>query len=419
MRGAGSLGLLALAVCGLAGGMAWAQAPAAAPAAAPAVATTTAPAGTPAALPLPACEARGPTQRPLDYPSVQRLADGRVRVRLCAPAAPSPRLVSADITGLPMGFDGRPAGLAMALDAQGYWSADTPAALPPGSYRYGFSIGGVTLPDPQASHHSELAQGLRSVLEVPGGNDGLEDWRADVPHGQVSVLEYAAPRLGGVRRAHVYTPPGYDRDAGARYPLLVLVHGYGDSDQSWTSIGQAHRILDNLIARGLARPMIVVMPFAHTPQRDPQPMMPNTDFGDDLHQVLLPLVESRWRTLATPAGRAMVGLSMGGFHTLNFGLPRPDVFGAVGVFSIGVGTTAEAAQAWRQRHAEGLKQRAASGGLVFYAYGRSDFIYGMAAPTRQLLDELGIHHTWHETEGGHSWDNWRRYLAAIAPLLFR
>jgi enterochelin esterase-like enzyme len=379
----------------------------------PAVSQQPAPAAT-------ACEQRAPNQRPLQYRSVEPLADGRVSFRLCAPASSAASLVSPDLESVPGGFDGKPAGLAMARDAQGFWQVSTPTAVPAGRWRYGFQIDGMVLPDPQGSQHSELARGVRSVFDMAGAGDDPAAWRPGIPHGQVATIEYVSLLPGVVRRAHVYTPPGYEAGGSQRYPVLYLVHGYGDSDDSWTSIGLAHRILDALIASGKARPMIVVMPNGHTPDRAEVASMNNTDFGDDLHQVLIPLVDGRFRTLKTAKQRAMAGLSMGGMHTLNFGLPRPDVFGAIGVFSMGAGVGAPAAlDDYRQRHAQGLKQRARQAGLVFYAYGKTDFIYALAAPTRQLLDEFKIRHTWYETEGGHTWANWRHYLAALAPQLFR
>jgi len=379
----------------------------------PAVAQQPAPAA-------PVCEQRAPNQRPLQYRSVAPLADGRVSFRLCAPATAAVRLVSPDLESVPGGFDGKPAGLAMARDAQGFWQVSTPSAVPAGRWRYAFQIDGIAMPDPQATQHSELAHGLRSVFDIAGAAHDPANWQPGIPHGQVATIEYASALHGAVRRAHVYTPPGYEAGGSQRYPVLYLVHGYGDSDDSWTSIGLAHRILDALIASGKARPMIVVMPNGHTPDRAEVASMNNTDFGDDLRQTLIPLVDGRYRTLAQARQRAMAGLSMGGMHTLNFGLPRPDVFGAIGVFSMGAGVGAPTAlDDYRQRHAQGLAQRAEQGGLVFYAYGKSDFIYALAAPTRQLLDEFKIRHTWYETEGGHTWANWRQYLAELAPRLFR
>jgi enterochelin esterase family protein len=208
---------------------------------------------------------------------------------------------------------------------------------------------------------------------------------------------------------------------GARYPVLYLVHGAGDSDDSWTSEGHAHYIIDNLIAAGKARPMIVVMPFGHTPERANADMLRNSDFGDDLHKDLIPFVEANYRTLNETATRAMAGLSMGGAHTIQFGLPRSDRFGYIGIFSMGLFDSASVAS-YESRNAAALKRGAAGPQafkLVYYAIGKDDFLYRTVAPTRAVLDRAGIKYMYHESAGGHTWTNWRDYLADLAPRLFR
>src|SRR5690606_3946026 len=138
----------------------------------------------------------------------------------------------------------------------------------------------------------------------PGPEGAFQAWQAEVPHGVVSEIEYWSEAIGAKRRAHVYTPPGYMKD-GKSYPVLYLVHGAGDSDDSWTSVGRAHNILDNLIAAGKAEPMIVVMPAGHTPARPGADILDNTDFGDDLTGSLIPYVDGNFRTLADADHRAM------------------------------------------------------------------------------------------------------------------
>lgn len=364
------------------------------------------------------CDGRSAQQWMMFYDSVTVQADRRVSFRLCAPTAAVVKLSSSEIDGVPTGFDGKPPGLPMAKDEQGFWAATTPRPLAGGAYRYAFNIDGVDMPDPQSTALSLTYRGARSVLEVPGPESAFHSLQPGVPQGLVSVMSYDSSTLGTRRRAHVYTPPGYEGSGNRRYPVLYLVHGAGDSDDSWTSIGQAHHILDNLIAAGKAKPMIVVMPFGHTPDRPGVDRFNNTDFGDDLVKDLMPEVERRFRTEPTAARRAMAGLSMGGAHTLNFGLPRPDLFGAVGVFSIGL-QAGDNASAYAARHAEALKRRAASNSVVFYAFGKEDFLYAMAEPTRRMLGEHGIAYTYRETGGGHTWVNWRAYLNEFVPLLFR
>lgn len=370
------------------------------------------------AAPPPACEARSPMQRRLEYPSVELSADQRLTFRLCAPASTAVKVTSSELADVPTGFDGKPAGLPMTKDAQGYWSATTPHPVAAGNYRFAFNIDGVDLPDPQGVQFSRDFRGVRSVVEVPGTATAFQAYRADVPHGVVSTIDYPSSTLGAVRRAHVYTPPGYEGPGDRRYPVLYLVHGAGDSDDSWTSAGHANYILDNLIAAGQAKPMIIVMPFGHTPDRAGVDRMVNTDFGSDLISDLIPYVDTHFRTRAKPVDRAMAGLSMGGAHTLNFGLPHPEIFGSIGVFSIGL-TAGEPAAAYVARNDAALKQRAAAHSLVFYAFGKDDFLFAMAAPTRKILDDYKIAYSYRESDGGHTWVNWRVYLNEFAPLLFR
>ena len=189
----------------------------------------------------------------------------RLTFRLCAPEATTALVTSTDYApAIPMGFGGAPPGLAMTKDTSGLWSATTSVPIAAGTYRYNFRVNGARVPDPQATRFSHERVGTNSILEVPGAEGAFQAFDAKIPHGAVSAIEYWSTTPGAKRRAHVYTPPGYMRSA-TRYPVLYLVHGAGDSDDSWTSVGHANYILDNLIAGGKAKPMIVVMPFGHTP----------------------------------------------------------------------------------------------------------------------------------------------------------
>lgn len=364
------------------------------------------------------CEERTFFQPPLEYKSVEVLPDGRVTFRLCAKTASNVVVLPQEMNGVPTGMDGKPPGLPMAKDADGYWAATTPATVDPGVYTYIFKVDGIRLADPRGSRFGEAFGGVQSIVEIPGAAKTNQFYKADVPHGLVSLVEYPSASLGILRRAHVYTPPGYEAGGKERYPVLYLVHGYSDNDDSWTQKGNAHYILDNLIASGKAKPMIVVMPYGHTPAREGVQGMVNTDFGADLHKDLIPYIDKHFRTLPGVKTRAMAGLSMGGAHTIQFGLPRPDVFGAIGVFSIGMLGDDQAAE-YRKANDAALKARAALGGPVFYAIGKEDFVMKMAPAYRQILDDYKINYTYVESGGGHTWINWRDYLEAFAPLLFK
>lgn len=370
-----------------------------------------------AAAPVPDCRENTPLQRPLEYPSVEIDDAHRLLFRLCAPRVQDARVTSSEVAQIPTGYDGREQGLPMTRDTQGYWVARIDTPVRPGPFRYAFKLDGTLMADPQSSSFSELNRGVQSVYEVPGHETAYQAFSPGIPHGLVSTIRYRSQALGIERRMHVYTPPGYERAQQRRYPVLYLVHGAGDSDDSWTSIGHAQNILDNLIAQGRAEPMILVMPQGHTPDRVGVERMRNTDFATDLTQDVIPMIDARFRTVPQARSRAMAGLSMGGAHTIHFGLPRPDLFGAVGIFSIGI---AEADMAeYRARNEARLRQRAKSGGLVYYAAGRDDFLKALFPPTRKMMADYGLEVVDFESDGGHEWANWRDYLHRFLPLLFR
>ena len=256
-------------------------------------------------------------------------------------------------------------------------------------------------------------------MKVTGPEGFVEDFNPEIPHGVVSEIEYWSESLGTKRRAHIYTPPGYMNGAGS-YPVLYLVHGAGDNDDAWSTVGQANNILDNLIAAGTAEPMIIVMPFGHTPERQGSgaPMLNNQDFGNDLHQDLIPYIEANFRTLDEPSTRAMAGLSMGGAHTLRHGLTHPELFGYLGIFSMGLAEGDDIANYEAQNEAA-LRRAADELQLLYFAMGVDDFLYDRVAPTRAMFDKYGIEHLYSETDGGHTWINWQQYLNEFAPQLFQ
>jgi enterochelin esterase family protein len=205
--------------------------------------------------------------------------------------------------------------------------------------------------------------------------------------------------------------------------VLYLVHGAGDSEEAWSRTGHANLILDNLIAAGKAKPMIVVMPNGHTPDRPTGAagVLDNRDFGNDFLKDLLPYVDGHFRTIASPDARAMAGLSMGGVHTFNFGLTHPELFHSIGIFSsgLGIGADGNGIAKYEQANDAALKRDARELKLVYYAIGAEDPFSGVLPATRAMFDKYGIKYTFRPSEGGHTWINWRRYLNEFAPLLFR
>jgi enterochelin esterase-like enzyme len=412
IRNLGRIGPLLLTPALLAGGQALAQ---------------TAPAATPpSTMPLQqapeTCLPRGFFPGPSQYKAVEQLPDGRVTFRLCAPFAGEARVTSSDLGEvIPMGFPpGSPFGLAMTKDAKGLWSVTTDKPVAADTYRFNFTVNGARVPNPQGTSWSEERVGINSTFVLLGAEGAFQSYDKGVPHGIVSEIEYWSASIGAKRRAHVYTPPGY-MNGKAKYPVLYLVHGAGDSDDSWTSVGRANYILDNLVAAGKAKPMIVVMPFGHTPDRPGADMINNIDFGNDLINDLIPFVDKSFRTINTPDMRAMAGLSMGGAHTIRYGLTRPELFRYVGIFSMGLGMGGDQRQVtdYEAANDAALKRGSTQFKLVYYAMGKTDCLYNTVAPTRSSLNKYGIAHVYNESEGGHTWVNWRRYLNDFAPRLFK
>ena len=350
-----------------------------------------------------------------NYKSTEQLPDGRVIFRICAPDATTVGLGSSDNEDIsPNTFMGG-TGRSMTKDEKGLWSVTTPKPLAPDTYRYFFFVNGARMPDPAAQEFSLERSNVDSLIEVKGPAGDFQTFHKDIPHGAVAKIEYWSEPLGSVRRMHVYTPPGYEKD-GKSYPVLYLVHGAGDSDHSWATVGRANNILDNLIAAGIAKPMIIVMPNAHTPDRPTNSgnMMQNNDFRDDFLKVVIPYIDRNYRTIADADNRAMAGLSMGGAHTIQNGLPHPELFHYIGIFSISGG-----GEQYENANDAALKKAAADLKLVYYAYGREDFVVRSADQLKGTLNKYGIKLKLHETGGGHTWINWREYLNDFTTYLFK
>lgn len=363
----------------------------------------------------PAREGRGGPP-PVVSPEVS--AERKITFRLRAPKAESVRLGGTDLPGV---GGGQGQGPALTRTTNDVWEI-TVGPVPPGAYRYNFNVDGLAVIDPRNPATSESNENTWSLVHVPGEEfmDTL-----DVPHGAVAQVTYWSTTLRRFRRLHVYTPPGYE--AGTeRYPVLYLLHGAFDSDASWSTVGRAGFILDNLLAAGKAKPMLVVMPHGHT-----GPFRFGTAFGEEFEREfvtdILPLIEKRYRVRTGRADRALAGLSMGGAQTLNIGIPHLDRFAYLGVFSSGVfglagGPGANAGGArFEERHAAVLDDPKLKEGLklVWFATGRDDFLLRTSQATVEMLRKHGFTVAYEETDGGHTWANWRQYLRDFAPRLFQ
>jgi enterochelin esterase-like enzyme len=370
---------------------------------------------------------RGPQTPPVESPEV--LPDHHVTFRIYAPRAEAVRLNGGDIPG-------NGPGAALTKGENGVWEV-TLGPLDPGAYRYSFGVDGVSTIDPRSSAVSESNNNVWSLVTVPGS-----EWMdtKNVPHGAVAAVTYSSTVLGRFRRMHIYTPPGYESGKG-RYPVFYLLHGAGDNDDAWSSVGRAGFILDNLIAAGKAKPMIVVMPAGHTrsftfggpPRAGPRP--PADEFEQDFLRDIMPAVEKSYRVLADRKHRAIAGLSMGGGQTLNLAIPHQDLFAYVGVFSSGLfgafpgrrpGETAPAAATaarspWEEQHLAELDNAEWKKGLklLWFSTGKDDFLLQTSRSTVDLLKKHGFNAVFEESPGAHTWLNWRNYLIQFAPQLFQ
>ncbi len=348
-------------------------------------------------------------------------ADGRVTFRLYAPDAREVKLNAEGREATP-GMTPEElrkiAGpVAMTRGANGVWTVDF-GPIQPGVYRYTFVVDGVQTTDPRNPVSSESLNSVRSMYEVPGA--AFEEYRADVPHGAIATVWYQSAAVGGLRRMHVYTPPGYERD-GRSYPVLYLLHGGGDTDDSWPTVGRAGAILDNLIAAKQAVPMIVVMPAGHVSRefslRTGMNTMGHDQFNEDLTGSVIPFVDHTYRTAEDREHRAIAGLSMGGVQTLNISLSHPELFDYVGVFSSGWFPNVR-----EQEKKTDLAQYKASGQefrLYWVGVGKYDIANANSGATVELLKKYGIEPVTQESGGFHAWNNWRDYLHEFAPQLFR
>jgi enterochelin esterase-like enzyme len=340
----------------------------------------------------------------------------KVTFRIFAPKAESVRLGAGDIQGLSQ------EAARMTRDTNGVWEL-TVGPLPAGAYRYNFNVDDVNVIDPRNPSNSESNDNLWSLVYVPGAE--FMDTK-DVPHGAVAEVTYYSSSLKRPRRMHVYTPPGYENGED-RYPVFYLLHGASDSDDSWSSIGRAGFIIDNLIAAKKARPMIVVMPAGHT-----GPFLgggrSNRDFERDFVEDIMPHVEKRYRVHTDRKNRAIAGLSMGGAQTLNIGFSHLDKFAYLGVFSSGVfgisggsRSPANNEPPWEERHKEKLDDARLKDGLrlLWFATGKDDFLLKTSQATVDMFKKHEFDVVYKETAGGHTWLNWRDYLIEFAPKLFQ
>jgi enterochelin esterase family protein len=304
--------------------------------------------------------------------------------------------------------------------------------LPSDTYVYVYLVDGVKTLDPNNNTVVRDGSYIESRLMIPGEYTSRIIATNDVPHGNVTAVWYPSPTLGMSRRMLVYTPPGYDKSK-ENYPVLYLLHGAGGDEEGWINRGRANYIIDNLIAQGKAKPMIVVVTngtptvpaapnerpmkvagtFVNTPGA-----MATGKFEESMVKDVIPFIENNYRVIADADHRALAGLSMGGFQTQKITNANPGKFMYIGVWSMGLINSFGPYN--KDEHIAQLNALNASKPKLYYiGCGKTDFLYKSVVDLRALYDEIGFKYIYRESEGGHSWNNWRLYLSEVAPLLFK
>ena len=298
------------------------------------------------------------------------------------------------------------------------WSVTLPAPSPE-IYTYNFIVDGTSVNDPSNVLVQRDGTRYLSMLLIDG--ELTENYKEANRRGTVTHMWYDSEILGLNRRLTVYTPYGYETNKKAKYPVLYLLHGGGGDEEAWTSMGRAAQILYNLIEKGLAKPMIVVMPNGNPDQQAAVTLnLPTSQLNyrdpananayvRSLCEEIVPFIEKNFRAIPKPESRAIAGLSMGGGHTISASTLYPQLFDYICPLSATGNMTVEQAQALKKA---GVK-------LYWIGCGREDFLFEGSNRLDATLTEAGLEHTYYLNGGGHVWFNWRQYLNIFAQLLFK
>lgn len=351
----------------------------------------------------------------------------------------APKAVRVQVTGdflptqkikTPYGeFDGP--GVADLTEKDGVWEFTTPQPLKPELYSYTFLVDGLKINDPSNVYMIRDVASVTNVFIIGGERADLYKVNK-VPHGTVAKVWYNSPTLGMDRRLTVYTPAGYET-SGKRYPVFYLLHGMGGDENAWSELGRTAQILDNLIAQGKAKPMIVVMTNGNASQEaapgesslgytSASMQLPKTMEGsfETAFPDVVNFIDRTYRTLKNKQNRAIAGLSMGGFHSMHISKQYPDMFNYVGLFSAAIMPGKDVKSPIYDNLEAKLKtQFDKKPALYWIAIGDKDFLYQANTDYRKMLDEKGYKYEYFETGEGHIWKNWRIYLSEFAPKLFK
>ena len=299
--------------------------------------------------------------------------------------------------------------LAMTKDTSGIWSITIPP-VKPDIYPYSFKVDSVELADPNNTKIFANERFKRSIIDIPGDAPLIHSLQ-NVPHGKISYHWYKSSTLNSTRRLLVYTPPGFNHESKKKYPVLYLIHGGSDTDETWTKVGHANFIADNLIAKGLAIPMIIVMPYGNV---RPKPM---ADFTKDVVNDIIPFIESNYPVLTDSKNRAVAGFSVGGGQTLNIGFTNTDKFAYICSYAPYTATEEfeKNFSNWMP-DAEKINKQLK---LFTISVGTDDFLYESVKKNIAMFEEKKIKVKPYIVPGGHTWMNCKAYLTTTLQELFK
>ena len=371
--------------------------------------------------------------------------DGTVTFRLAAPKAVSVKVTGdflpKDKIDTPFGkfeVDGK----ADMKEENGVWTFTTPNALEPELYSYKFVVDGMDYLDPANVYRTRDIVSFVNIFIITKEKGDKGDLYSvnNVPHGNVNRVWYDSPTLGTKRRMTIYTPPGYED--GGKYPVLYLLHGAGGDEEAWPALGRQAQIIDNLIAEGKAKPMIVVMTNGnancdaapgewHAGMYSPSFMghqvgnQPKAT-TEEAYKDVMNYVDKHYRTLPGKKNRAICGLSMGGYHTYAISKLYPGTFDYIGLFSAAIRMSQDnsndinAALKADEKTAKELKKLFSTNPKLYWiAIGDTDFLYEQNKTYRKYLDDNKYKYEYFETPEGHIWKNWRVYLTEFAQKIFK
>lgn len=312
------------------------------------------------------------------------------------------------------------ANVPMSKDEKGIWSVTT-SSVTPDLYPYCFVVDSILVTDPNNVLIFPNERFKHSLVDIQGSTP-LPYSVQNVPHGKIAYRYYKSKTLNDTRPVVIYTPPGYDPNGSEKYPVLYLIHGATDTHETWFKVGRVNFILDNLIAAGKAKPMIIVMPYAN-PNLSFEGNAIATrenpfDYTDELISDVIPFVEKNYRVQADASNRAIAGFSRGGYQTLHAGLGQPDIFKYVCAFAPAVNAekAEESFKNGTYAPAEELKSKLK---LLWLGCGTEDFLYEWSLNLAKKFDEQGIPYEKMYTPGGHTWMNCRLYVNEITQKIFK